>query len=360
MPGFTARARAENSATASSEPSDGTTISCSPRRCSDRAAGDEDRQPRRGGEELGDESGGGRHLLEVVEHQQHVAIPNRLAQPLDVVSRAHVDDADRTGDGGRDEIRIVHRRQVDEPHAIGETRSVVQLPGDLDGESGLADPAGTEQRHQPHVGVPQQIGDLGELDVSAEERRRRSRDHGHVPLGETDHPADVHRTAPTVGSHRTPTRDSSEYVSPRDANSHSASHRRCRGTRRWLRTSLALQRRLQGHPRRQHRRAVPGERAGRARHRARTRRAAVRPAVARPRLEARRARRCGVGGDLARGVVLRQADRRRLVRLRRPARPEAVAGGGDVAGLRGHRPGHDDRPARARRSPTRIATETES
>ena len=61
------------------------------------AAGHEDRQPRRGGEELGDESGVGRHVLEVVEHEQHVAIPNRLAQALDVVARAHVDDADRHG-----------------------------------------------------------------------------------------------------------------------------------------------------------------------------------------------------------------------------------------------------------------------
>ena len=60
----------------------------------------------------------------------------------------------------------------------------MQLPRDLDGQPGLADPAGTEQRDQPHVGVPQQIGHLGELDGPAEERRRRSRDHGHA-IGES-------------------------------------------------------------------------------------------------------------------------------------------------------------------------------
>ena len=166
------------------------------------AARHEDRKPRRGGKELGDESGVGRHLLEVVEHEQHVAITNRLAHPLDVVSRAHVDDADRAGNGGRRQIRIVHRGQLDEPHAIGEPRSVVQLPGDFDGEPGLADPAGTEQRDQPHVWVPQQVGDAGELDASAKERRRGSRDHGHVPLHAGRIPSVVH--TPTVGRAHSP------------------------------------------------------------------------------------------------------------------------------------------------------------
>ena len=105
-----------------------------------------------------------------------------------VVPRPHVDDADRPGDGGGNEVRIAHRREVHEMHAVDEAWSGVQFPRNLDGQSRLADPAGSEQRHQPNIRVPQQVRHPDELGASTEDRRRRSRDDRRPPFSQVTPP----------------------------------------------------------------------------------------------------------------------------------------------------------------------------
>src|SRR5262249_15959013 len=62
--------------------------------------------------------------------------------------------AKRLGDGAQDEIRVPQRREVDEPHAVRESRA--QAARDLQRQPSLPHAGGAGQGEQPDRGGPQQ------------------------------------------------------------------------------------------------------------------------------------------------------------------------------------------------------------
>ena len=139
---------------ASGRPKGGTGYSCSPRRCSTLAAGHEHDQVGRCLEKLGHQRGTRPELFEVVEHQEQAPISQMGLQGGQERSVRLFTDAQRGGDRGGDEGRIGEWGQVGEEDAADELRA--QLRRDLQGEPGLAGPAGPGERQQ--AGVPDEIG----------------------------------------------------------------------------------------------------------------------------------------------------------------------------------------------------------
>ncbi len=90
--------------------------------------------------------GGGQHLLEVVQHQQHRARAQEDPKSLQHGPAARVGEAEGMGDGAQHEGRIADRGEVDQGHPIGE------LLGDLSngrqGQTGLAYPGRAGQCEQ--------------------------------------------------------------------------------------------------------------------------------------------------------------------------------------------------------------------
>ncbi len=128
-------------------------------------ARDEDGQPRTGGEQTGDVGGRFDHLLEVVEEEEQ--------PPGGDVVRQAVLGAERLGGSLEHDRWVAQRRQRDPPDPVGE--GVGRETGSLQGEPGLARPAGPGHCQQAAVRTAQQCADLGELGRSAEERRGRHR-----------------------------------------------------------------------------------------------------------------------------------------------------------------------------------------
>ena len=107
-------------------------------------------------------------MLDVVEDEQELAVPQRHEQPVGKRLVALLPDADGLGDGGNDEVRIAHRGQIDEADAVGELRD--QVRRDLQREPGLAYPTRTGQRQQRHVLAQEQLSDRGDLPLPANQR----------------------------------------------------------------------------------------------------------------------------------------------------------------------------------------------
>ena len=104
-------------------------------------------------------------LLEVVEHEQHVAAGEGVRDALLERRFAVVADAEGVGDRGEQQRGFEHVLQADEVGAVGE--HVACRDRDLDREAALADPARADQADHPVVAAREQL-----------EARRRSRARG--------------------------------------------------------------------------------------------------------------------------------------------------------------------------------------
>ena len=83
----------------------------------------------------------------------------------------HVAEAERRGDRGQDEIRIVERAEFDEPDAVGKVRR--DLGRDLQREAGLADAAWPGQRDEGDVFAPQQADNGRHVVLAPDQGRAR-------------------------------------------------------------------------------------------------------------------------------------------------------------------------------------------
>ena len=96
-------------------------------------------------------SRGGQDVLAVVDHQQEQPTSERIGDRVDERRLALWRDAERGRDGRGNGGRVADRRQLDDPHAIGELTG--HLGPDLEGQPCLADPADAAQRDQPSRGT---------------------------------------------------------------------------------------------------------------------------------------------------------------------------------------------------------------
>ena len=129
-------------------------------------AGAQHAHPRGGGDQAGDEVGDGVHdLLAVVEDEQQVR-PAQVIDHRDVRARV---DVERLGDRGQDRCRVPCSLEANEACPVGS----VDDGGDLDGETGLADAGGTDQRHQALL--RRALAHRSQVGVAAGHRRGESR-----------------------------------------------------------------------------------------------------------------------------------------------------------------------------------------
>ena len=103
-------------------------------------------QTRRAFQQLAHNRRGIQQLLEVVEEQQELAVPQLVVQAL-------LRQPERLCDRGADECRIDERRQPDEPDAVGE--GIGELMCRAKGNACLAGTTGAGQRHEPSVASQQ-------------------------------------------------------------------------------------------------------------------------------------------------------------------------------------------------------------
>ena len=131
---------------------------------------------------MGDQWGGGGDLLEVVEHQQQVAVAQGVDQAFDEGAVARLADAECLGDDRRDEVGVGQRRQVDEGDTVGE--HAADLRGDAQRQPGFAHPARPGQGDQAHRGPAEQGDDQRHLALPPDEggERRGQRRAEAVPI----------------------------------------------------------------------------------------------------------------------------------------------------------------------------------
>jgi hypothetical protein len=79
-------------------------------------------------------------------------------------------ECERPGDRGQHKRRIPDRRQVDHEDACGEPLD--QLGAELKGKPRLAGPAGPREGDETDVGAADQLPELGDLALPAEQRRQ--------------------------------------------------------------------------------------------------------------------------------------------------------------------------------------------
>jgi hypothetical protein len=151
-----------------------------PPHAQDHPAGDQDRQPRAPREEVGEGRGGPDHLLEVVQHQEQVPVPERRHQPLRQRLTARLFDPQAQRRRGQDGRWVADGRQRDEGGPVPERWPQVGRHGE--GQPGLADarwpgdgeqadgPAGDQPAHRR--AVPVAPDEPGQRD---RQRRRRQR-----------------------------------------------------------------------------------------------------------------------------------------------------------------------------------------
>ena len=111
-------------------------------------------------------------MLAVVQQHQQAALADRLDERGEQRPARLAVHAEHAGDGDGDEIGIVQRGEIREPHPVP---GPVQQPGrGLQAEPGLARAARAGQRDQP--GAAEQAAHLGELGVPADEARHLRRE----------------------------------------------------------------------------------------------------------------------------------------------------------------------------------------
>ena len=110
------------------------------------SARDEDPQPRRAGEQLGDKRRGAHELLEVVEDEQQLALAQEILHALLEVAIERLPDAQCGGESGGGGQRGREHPEADEEGAVGEIRQEARC--EREPEAGLARAARAGQRHQ--------------------------------------------------------------------------------------------------------------------------------------------------------------------------------------------------------------------
>ena len=110
-------------------------------------------------------------MLAVVEQQQHVGVAEAVGDAFDAGRPAPGVDAEGGGDGVQRGGGIGGGELAERDRAV---RAVgLDAPAGLDQEPGLADPARSDQRHQP--GAIGERGDLGDGGLATDQRGRRRR-----------------------------------------------------------------------------------------------------------------------------------------------------------------------------------------
>ena len=110
-------------------------------------------------------------VLAIVEDQQQTPILEVIRNHVDHGATAFLLKAQHRGDGLRDELWVGQRRELDEPDTVGVICQ--RLGREAQRQPCLPNPAGPEQRQQPRL--RQQTSDLGELQLTADERCRLER-----------------------------------------------------------------------------------------------------------------------------------------------------------------------------------------
>ena len=148
------------------------------------AARDDGGDSRALAEEVGHDPGRRGHLLEVVEDEEDLPLVEAIDELLEDRPIDGLAEATHAGEGDEDGLRVARFRQVDEPHAIAETRS-----GDgrgVDRQRGLARPAGSRERQDAERRVGETLLDRSELGLAADERRSFFRQIARSASGRDD------------------------------------------------------------------------------------------------------------------------------------------------------------------------------
>jgi hypothetical protein len=136
-------------------------------------ARDQDLHPRTDREEVRDERGGIDHVLEVVEHEQEVSLPQHSRHPLEQRRVARPAHAERRDDGRGHERGVDDRAEGNEDDAVGE--GVAHGRRGSQGEPRLADPTGASQGQESDIVPLQQVAGRGHLVLPPHQRRHRHR-----------------------------------------------------------------------------------------------------------------------------------------------------------------------------------------
>ena len=119
--------------------------------------------------QLSDQRRAGKHLFEVIQHQEHPLVVEVLCQLHK--RRGHTllveHQTQHIGQRRDDQLRRFHRRQGHEEDAI--EKSAQTFLGDVLRQTGLADAAGSGEGHQPHIRVGQQAVEFGQFRYTPDE-----------------------------------------------------------------------------------------------------------------------------------------------------------------------------------------------
>ena len=131
-------------------------------------AGHEHLQPRTLGQQARDEGARGRHLLEVVEHEQQILLPQ--VRPQDVEERllGGLPHRQRPRHRGGHRLAVGHRGQPHEVCAVGKVAD--QLLRHSQRQAGLADAPWSGQAEQANLGAQEHLHDGAHLPLAAHER----------------------------------------------------------------------------------------------------------------------------------------------------------------------------------------------
>ena len=129
------------------------------------AAGHEDPELRRGGEEAGDDRGGVLEVLEVVEHEEHVAIAQRVRDGVEERPFRGLADEERRRDRRRQQVGFRDRGELDEERPVAVSQE--PLRRDLEREARLAGATRPGQRDEP--GPVEERLDRGDLRLATDE-----------------------------------------------------------------------------------------------------------------------------------------------------------------------------------------------
>ena len=130
-----------------------------------RPAGDDDLEVAGPAQQPGHRVRGREHLLEVVEHEQHVTVGDAVHEGLHRASADHLLEAQHLPDGRRHQLRVADGGQRHEHGTIAEVG--LRATRDLHRQACLAGAAGTGQRQQPGGG--QQPPGAFDLPLAADE-----------------------------------------------------------------------------------------------------------------------------------------------------------------------------------------------
>ena len=127
-----------------------------------------DREPGTGSQKLFELLSSGHDLLEVIKHEQELLLTYKGLHLLQGRPVSTFLESQLPGNGGHDQLRVGESRQPNEAGTTNEEGA--HLGGDRDGETGLANPAWTQQGEQAHLWLFEEGTDLGHLRLSSNQR----------------------------------------------------------------------------------------------------------------------------------------------------------------------------------------------